>query len=207
MPGTRPAIVHLVDDDPADLELAGRLLARARYELRTYPSGRAFLDGWHGPGLACAVLDLRMPGLGGFDVLRALANIPDAPPVIVMTSHGNIETAVTAMKLGAVDFVEKSSLAVSLLPAVAGATEVARRTLGRAADRAEAEARVATLTPREREVLGAMLAGDSNKIVAYRLGVSPRTVELHRANVMTKLGVRSLSRALQVAIAAGVVDG
>ena len=145
-----------------------------------------------------------MPDLDGLEVQRQMVEHGIALPVIVLTGHGDVQSAVTAMKAGAIDFLEKPFEKARLLDALAKGFEQLDR--GHQADVSakEAEVRLAALTPRERDVLVGLVQGHPNKTIAYDLGISPRTVEVHRANVMTKLGVRSLSEALQLAFAAGL---
>ena len=193
--------VYLVDDDPSVRRSIGFMLKTSGFDVRTYESGvelvkeAARLD----PG--CILLDIRMPGMDGLEVQQALRDRGVTHPVIIMTGHGDVSLAVQAMKAGAVDFIEKPFEKAVLLSALEQAGDRLRHSeLGH--ERAsEAAVRLQVLTPREREVLDGLAQGLPNKTIAYDLGISPRTVEIHRANLMEKLGVRSLSEALRIAFA------
>lgn len=195
-------IVHVVDDDEAVRRSAALLLEKAGYHVETYASGRKFLNavGQAKPG--CVLLDLRMPDIDGLAVQRALAVGGYDWPVIVLTAHGDVGTAVLAMKAGAVDFIEKPYDRATLFAAIEGAFERFRQSGEQAQRVAVARDLVARLSRRERDVLEGLLAGLPNKAIAFNLGISPRTVEIHRAHMMEKLQARSLSDALRIAIAA-----
>ena len=154
----------------------------------------------------CILLDIRMPDMDGLEVQRELAARGIAMPVIVLTGHGDVATAVEAMKNGASDFIEKPFEKAVLLEAIERASERLARAEESSASEREAKVRIAALTARERDVLRELARGHPNKTIAYDLGISPRTVEVHRANVMTKLGVRSLSEALRIAFAARIAE-
>lgn len=196
-------VVHLVDDDEAVRRSAGFMLKTSGYAVKSYACGPDFLrERVLAPG--CILLDVRMPEMDGIEVQQALRARGSTWPVIVMTGHGDISVAVQAMKLGASDFLEKPFEKAVLLDAIAQAFEKLERS-GRAEARAsEAEIRLHALTPRERDVLEGLARGLPNKTIGYDLGISPRTVEIHRANLMTKLQVTSLSEALRIAFAAGL---
>lgn len=195
-------LIHLVDDDEAIRRSAGFMLKTSGHRVLTYESGDALLKGTSSLEPGCILLDIRMPGMDGLQVQQALRDKGIALPVVIMTGHGDVTLAVQAMKAGAVDFIEKPFEKAVLLSAV----EEAFRRLDRAeatADRSrDAATRLQALTPRERDVLEGLAKGLPNKTIAYDLGISPRTVEIHRANLMSKLGVRSLSEALRIAFAA-----
>lgn len=195
--------VHVVDDDEAVRRSLAYTLRTAGHLVHTWPSGEAFLEGLE-PGPACVLLDIRMPGMDGLAVHRAMAARGLALPVIVMTGHGDIATAVQAMKGGAVDFLEKPFESVTLRKALAAAAERLAAAEGHQHRLAEAQARLRILTPREREVLDGLARGLPNKTIAWELGISARTVEVHRANVMSKLELHTLSDVLRVAFAAGM---
>lgn len=201
---SEPRVVHIVDDEEAIRRSAGFLLRTAGFTVHAYESGLAFLKEAKRVDPGCVLLDIRMPDLDGLEVQRQMVEHGIALPVIVLTGHGDVQSAVTAMKAGAIDFLEKPFEKARLLDALAKGFEQLDR--GHQADVSakEAEVRLAALTPRERDVLVGLVQGYPNKTIAYDLGISPRTVEVHRANVMTKLGVRSLSEALQLAFAAGL---
>ncbi len=195
-------LIHLVDDDEAIRRSAGFMLKTSGFRVRTYELGDALLK--EGPNLerGCILLDIRMPGMDGLEVQQALRERGIALPVIIMTGHGDVTLAVQAMKAGAVDFIEKPFEKAVLLDAIEQAFEQLSRSKAAKERAKEADVRLQALTPREREVLNGLAQGLPNKTIAYDLGISPRTVEIHRANLMTKLDVRSLSEALRIAFAA-----
>jgi len=195
-------LVHIADDDEAIRRSVSFALKTSGYQVRTYESGTELLKGAPGIESGCILLDIRMPGMGGLEVHEALKAKGVALPVIIMTGHGDVSLAVRAMKGGAVDFIEKPFAKAVLL----GAIEHAMSRLNHAATNreqaSEAAIKLQSLTPRERDVLDGLAKGLPNKSIAYDLGISPRTVEIHRANLMSKLGVNSLSEALRIAFAA-----
>jgi two-component system response regulator FixJ len=196
------AVVHLIDDDEDVRRALAFLLGTAGFAIKVYDSATSFLEKSDGAISGCIVSDVRMPGLDGLQLLRKLKETGAKVPVIVMTGHADVMLAVEAMKAGAVDFIEKPFPDERLLAAIEAALarqEVAQPT-GQAARIRE---RMASLSPREREVLDGLLAGHPNKTIAYDLGLSPRTVEVHRANVMTKMGASSLSELVRMALQAG----
>jgi two-component system response regulator FixJ len=150
----------------------------------------------------CILLDIRMPGMDGLEAQEALRSRGVTLPVIIMTGHGDVSLAVQAMKAGAVDFIEKPFEKAVLLSAIDQALDRLKRSAASREQTDEALVRLQALTPREREVLDGLAKGLPNKTIAYDLGISPRTVEIHRANLMSKLGARSLSEALRLAFAA-----
>jgi two-component system response regulator FixJ len=195
-------LVHLVDDDEAIRRSVGFMLKTSGYHVRTYESGADLLKGAPHIEPGCILLDIRMPGMDGLEVQGALKEKGVTLPVIIMTGHGDVTLAVQAMKAGSVDFIEKPFEKAVLLSAIEHGLERLKKSAA-SLDRAEeAAVRLQGLTPREREVLDGLAKGLPNKTIAYDLGISPRTVEIHRANVMSKLGVRSLSEALRIAFAA-----
>jgi two-component system, LuxR family, response regulator FixJ len=197
-------VVHLVDDEDAIRRSAGFMLKTAGYRVRPYVSGVELLKQVRTIEEGCILLDIRMPGMDGLEVQQALREQGIALPVIVMTGHGDIDVAVRAMKGGAVDFIEKPFEKKVLLEALDQGFARLRKA-GQGRERADdAELRIAALTPRERDVLTGLARGFPNKTIAYDLDLSPRTVEIHRANLMQKLGVHSLSEALRIAFAAGM---
>ena len=195
-------LVHLVDDDEAIRRSVGFMLKTSGYHVRTYESGVELLKGAPGLEPGCILLDIRMPGMDGLEVQAALRDKGVTLPVIIMTGHGDVSLAVQAMKAGAVDFIEKPFEKAVLLSAIDHGVERLRKSAADLDRADEAAVRLQALTPREREVLDGLARGMPNKTIAYDLGISPRTVEIHRANVMSKLGVRSLSEALRLAFAA-----
>ena len=195
-------LVHLVDDDGAIRRSAGFMLKTSGYQVKSYESGVELLKSPAELSQGCILLDIRMPGMDGLEVQQALKDKGVTLPVIIMTGHGDVTLAVRAMKAGAIDFIEKPFEKATLLGAIEQGLQRLRQVeTGRDLAK-EAAVRLQALTPRERDVLEGLAKGLPNKTIAYDLGISPRTVEIHRANLMTKLGVRSLSEALRIAFAA-----
>lgn len=199
---SEPKLVHLVDDDDAVRRSVAFMLKTSGLLVKSYASGNEFLRDARKLEHGCVLLDIRMPGMDGLEVQQEMQKIGVDFPVIIMTGHGDIPLSVRAMKAGAVDFIEKPFEKATLLGAIEEAfCSMERTDSGR--DRAKsATIRLQALTPREREVLDGLAKGLPNKTIAYDLGISPRTVEIHRANLMSKLEVRSLSEALRLAFAA-----
>lgn len=195
-------VVHLVDDDGAIRRSAGFMLKTSGYQVRSYESGVELLKRHGELNGGCILLDIRMPGMDGLEVQQALRDKGVTLPVIIMTGHGDVGLAVRAMKAGAIDFIEKPFEKATLLGAIEqGLNRLREAETGRKVAK-DAVVRLRGLTAREREVLDGLARGLPNKTIAYDLGISPRTVEIHRANLMAKLGVRSLSEALRIAFAA-----
>jgi len=196
--------VYVVDDEEAVRRSVSFLLRTSGFQAELFASGTEFLREVKGLEPGCVLLDVRMPEMDGLEVQRELVQRGVMLPVIVLTGHGDISTAVQAMKHGAVDFLEKPFEKAALLAAL----DVGFARLGAAGEEADAaraaQQRLGALTARERDVLAGLAKGLPNKTIAYDLGISPRTVEVHRANLMTKLEVRSLSEALRIAFAAGM---
>jgi two-component system response regulator FixJ len=199
-------MIHIVDDEEAIRRSAGFMLKTSGYAVSTYASGDAFLQAAKDAEPGCVLLDVRMPGMDGLEVQQVMAERGIAMPVVVLTGHGDITVAVRAMKGGAVDFIEKPFEKAVLLTAIAAAFERLDDVQARAARAADAAVAIAALTGREQDVLRGMAQGLPNKTIAFDLGISPRTVEVHRANLMAKLQVKSLSEALRLAFAAGLQD-
>lgn len=197
-------LVHIVDDEDSIRRSASFMLRTSGFDTRTYQSGVDFLKEAKHTDAGCVLLDVRMPGMDGLEVQRELNDRGIVLPVIVLTGHGDIAIAVQAMKAGAIDFLEKPFEKAQLLAALdIGFAKLERRD-DAAVSAHDAQVRIAALTAREQDVLRGLARGHPNKTIAYDLGISPRTVEVHRANLMTKLEVRSLSDALRLAFAAGV---
>jgi len=196
--------VYVVDDDRDVRRSLSFMLGAA--EIRSYPfgSGTDFLEALPDLEPGCILLDLRMPNVDGFGVMAELAERKIDWPVIVMTGHGEVPVAVRAMKLGAVDFIEKPFSEQALLACFEQGMRLLSERQKSGRRHKEAHGRAASLTAREREVLQGLLAGNSNKQIAERLGISLRTVEMHRGNMMDRLGVSSLAEALTLAMEAGV---
>ena len=202
MSNSRCERVYLVDDDPSVRRSIGFMLKTSGFEVQTYESGVELLKEASRLDPGCILLDIRMAGMDGLEVQQALREKGVTHPVIIMTGHGDVSLAVQAMKAGAIDFIEKPFEKAVLLSALELAGDrLSHSQLSR--ERAsEAAVRLQVLTSREREVLDGLAQGLPNKTIAYDLGISPRTVEIHRANLMEKLRVRSLSEALRIAFAA-----
>ena len=196
--------IHVVDDDEAILQSVGFLLRKAGHRVATYASGKIFLQAASPTTKGCLVLDIRMPDIDGLEVQRQLANRGIGIPIIMLTGHGDVALAVRAIKAGAIEFLEKPFDRTSLLAAIDQALAHARQSIRSKIDAAEAVTRLHVLTARERDVLDGMVKGRPNKLIAFDLDIATRTVEVHRANLMTKLGCRSLSDVLRIAFAAGL---
>lgn len=194
-------MVHVVDDDESVRRSVGFMLKTSGYRVQTYPSGVELLKEAKALAAGCILLDIRMPEMDGLEVYEALKERGVVHPVIIMTGHGDIPLSVRAMKAGAIDFIEKPFEKAVLLEALEqGFASLKRSSDGRQRAK-DAAVRLQVLTPRERDVLNGLAEGLPNKTIAYDLGISPRTVEIHRANLMSKLEVRSLSEALRLAFA------
>jgi two-component system response regulator FixJ len=199
---TESPLVHVVDDDPGVRDSLAFLLQSAGLTVRTYESATAFLA--IAPGLAAGVVltDVRMPGgLDGLALQRALTALGGSLAVVVMTGHADVPIAVEALKAGARDFLEKPFDEDRLLGVVREALAASQRVREEVAASAGIATRIASLTPREREVLERLVAGQPNKTIAYDLGTSPRTVEVQRARVMEKMGARSLAELVRMVLA------
>lgn len=210
---TTSAAVHVIDDDEDVCWAIETLLMSAKLPVQTWPSALAFLEGLPGiepEAVGCVLTDVRMPGMDGIELLRRLREQGFARPVLVMTSHGDIALAVRAMKLGAYEFVEKPFDDEALLSAVSAALATGGSRQAAETPRpeiADAAARIATLSPREREVLELAMEGKSSKVIAHELGLSPRTVEVHRLRLMARLGVGSLAEAVRLSVLAELGSG
>ena len=202
---TTDADAHVIDDDQAVRESIEFLLRSARLTVKTYETASAFLAVAPTIGSGCVITDVRMPGMSGIDLLRRLKEMGIGLPVIVITGHGDVPLAVEAMKFGAVDFLEKPFNDDVLLASVRSALDRSEASAQLETERAEIRARIALLTNREHEVLDGLVAGHPNKIIAFDLKISPRTVEIYRANVMTKMKAASLSELVRMALVAGAM--
>ena len=202
---TSERIVHVVDDDAAIRRAMVRLLRSEGLTTVTYDTAQAVLNGASSLSFGCILLDLQMPGMDGLQLLARLSELGIELPVIVVTGHGDVATAVKAMKAGAVDFIEKPIDEVQLLAAIdAALTEKKSAARNRAAARAIEQ--MALLSPRERQVLEAIAVGRPNKLIAYDLGISVRTVEVHRAHMLDRLGVRYIGEAIRIAVMASFAE-
>ncbi|HLK83162.1 MAG TPA: response regulator FixJ [Xanthobacteraceae bacterium] len=200
------AIVHVIDDDQAVRQSIEFLLRTLGMTARSYDSASAFLNALPAIESGCIITDVRMPGVSGIDLLRRLGEMRIKMPVIVITGHGDVPLAVEAMKAGAVDFLEKPFDDEVLIGLVRSALNRSREDAVHEAERAELLARLSNLTNRERQVLEGLIAGKPNKIIAFDLAISPRTVEIYRANVMTKMAAASLSELVRMALITGVMN-
>lgn len=199
-------MIHIVDDDDAIRRSASFMLKTSGFSVTAHEFGVAFLREVRHLQPGCVLLDVRMPEIDGLEVQATLNERGIAMPVVVLTGHGDISVAVRAMKAGAVDFIEKPFEKTTLLAAIETAFERLADVEGRLARSMEASVAIAGLSGREQEVLKGLAQGLPNKTIAFDLGISPRTVEVHRANLMTKLKARSLSEALRIAFAAGLAE-
>jgi len=196
--------VYIVDDDDGVRDSLQILLEASGYRARGFASPRDFLDAVGMIDFGCLLVDLQMPGMDGLELQHRLQALNVRLPVVVVTAHGDIATAVEAMRAGAIDFVEKPFTDDAILASIRMA--LAERPKPKAEDhtRLAILERLKILSPREREVLDGMVAGHPNKVIAFNLSLSPRTVEIHRARVMDKMQARSLSELVRLAIAAGI---
>jgi two-component system, LuxR family, response regulator FixJ len=195
--------VYVIDDDPAMRDSLTLLLEAHALAGQSFASGEEFLGAAATLEPGCVVTDLRMPDIDGLELLRRLRERNLGFPVIVMTAHGEVALAVRALKAGALDFIEKPFPGEVLLSAVRTALTMVGQAHRKDDEIARISERLSSLTRREREVMAELVAGNQNKMIAHHLGMSPRTVEVHRARVMEKMGARSLSALVRMAIAAG----
>ena len=199
-------VVHVIDDDEASRQSLAFLLQAAEFEVRTHASAAVFLDLAPKLEWSCVITDVRMPGMSGIELLRRLKELDIKIPVIIITGHGDVPLAVEAMKIGALDFLEKPFDDDVLLASVRTALAQRDGDKRRHGERAAIESRLATLSNRERDVLSGLVAGRANKQIAYDLGISPRTVEIYRANLMNKMQAGSLSELVRMALIAGMLE-
>ena len=200
--------VYVIDDDPAMRDSLDFLLGSAGFIVRLFDSAAVFLGALPELAFGCVVTDIRMPGIDGIELLRRLNAQAEVRrlPVIVMTGHGDVPLAVEAMKLGALDFLEKpfeDDRLIGMIETALSQNEGGAKSEALTADMA---ARVASLTQRERQVMQGLVSGRSNKVIAKEYDISPRTVEVYRANVMTKMQAGNLSELVRFAIRAGIID-
>ncbi|WP_207540312.1 response regulator transcription factor [Sabulicella rubraurantiaca] len=200
-------VLHVVDDEEAVRRSLAMLLMAADYNVETYGDAAALLNAAsRGTGLApgCLILDVRMPGMDGLSLMEELSKRGITHPAIVVTGHADVPLAVRAMRVGAIDFLEKPYTEERLLEAVKAALAAGDEATRRRSAETRATAQVSALSPREKEVLECLVQGMANKVVAHKLGISPRTVEVHRANLMDKLNARSLPELVRIGLAAGM---
>jgi two-component system response regulator FixJ len=198
--------VYVIDDDPAMRDSLEFLLDSAGFKVRLFEAAGSFLEQLPGLGFGCVVSDIRMPGMSGMNLLRNLKASRADLPVVIMTGHGDIPLAVEAIKLGALDFLEKPFEDERLVAAIRKALESGADSARSDAVASDLLARIASLSPRERQVMDGLVAGLSNKLIARDYDISPRTIEVYRANVMTKMQARSLSELVRLALRAGILE-
>ncbi|MFB9261590.1 response regulator FixJ [Bradyrhizobium erythrophlei] len=196
--------IHVIDDDPAMRDSLAFLLDVNGFAVVTHETATEFLGHLPSGQLDCIVSDISMPGMSGLELVRKLKADGVACPVVVITGHGDVALAVEAMKAGVVDFIEKPFEDEALLRTIREALDAHPLKPADDAARLRAEARLADLSPRERDVLQGLVAGKINKVIAHDLGISPRTVEVYRANLMAKTNARSMSELMRIAMAAGL---
>lgn len=201
---TQDHTVFIVDDDEAVRDSLEILLEASGYATESYASGPDILAACESAGNGCVLLDVRMPGMSGLEVQERLQTVRPDLPVIIITGHGDVAMAVRAMKAGAFDFVEKPFHEESLLESIQIALSIAERATRRHEIGELARRNLERLTPREHDVLEHLVTGQPNKVIAYELGCSPRTVEIHRARVMEKMEARNLPHLVRMAIAMGI---
>jgi two-component system, LuxR family, response regulator FixJ len=199
-------IVHVVDDDEAMRDSMAFLLRAENFQVQTYADATDFLEALPQIKAGCVVTDVRMPGMSGIELLQRLRELKVSLPVIVVSGHGDVPLAVEAMKTGALDFIEKPFDDDVFLRAVRMALSAHAVDSQRDAQKATINSRLESLSNREREVLEGLVAGHPNKTIAFDLGISPRTVEIYRANVMEKMQAGSLSDLVRMALVGGLLD-
>ncbi|HXD44271.1 MAG TPA: response regulator FixJ [Pseudolabrys sp.] len=201
------AIIYVIDDDDAVRESLEFLLKTAGIRVHGFESAMAFLEVLPRINAGCIITDVRMPEITGIELLQKVMDVKPDLPVIVITGHGDIALAVEAMKIGAIDFLEKPFDDDQLLNAVRSALDREADLAGRKAEVQRIQDKLASLSNRERQVLDGLVAGNPNKTIAFDLGISPRTVEIYRANLMTKMSANSLSDLVRMAMMAGILEG
>jgi two-component system, LuxR family, response regulator FixJ len=197
--------VYVIDDDAAMRDSLDFLLGSAGFDVTVFESALSFLDSLSTIDFGCIVSDMRMPGVDGIELLKHLKASGSLLPVVIMTGHGDVPLAVEAMKLGAMDFLEKPFEDDRLIGMIETALKRAERGVKSEAVTLEIQTRIASLSPRERQVMDGLIAGLSNKLIAREYDISPRTIEVYRANVMTKMQAASLSELVRLALRGGVL--
>jgi two-component system, LuxR family, response regulator FixJ len=198
--------VYVIDDDEAMRDSLDFLLGSAGFDVVLFENAQSFLDALPNLALGCVVSDVRMPGIDGIELLKRMKALHGPYPVIIMTGHGDVPLAVEAMKLGAVDFLEKPFEDDRLITMIETAIRQAEPAAKSETLTQDIVARIATLSPRERQVMNGLIAGLSNKLIARDYDISPRTIEVYRANVMTKMQASSLSELVRLAMRAGLLN-
>ena len=202
---TTKGIIYVIDDDEAMRDSLNFLLDSSGFGVTLFDNAQSFLDALPGLAFGCVVSDVRMPGIDGIELLKRMKTQHSPFPILIMTGHGDVPLAVEAMKLGALDFLEKpfeDDRLVTMIESAIRQAEPAAKSESIAQDIA---ARVASLSPRERQVMEGLIAGLSNKLIAREYDISPRTIEVYRANVMTKMQANSLSELVRLAMRAGML--
>lgn len=197
--------VYVIDDDEAMRESLDFLLGAADFQVTLFESAQHFLDAFPTIDFGCVVSDVRMPGIDGIELLKRLKAGGSLFPVVIMTGHGDVPLAVEAMKLGAMEFLEKPFEDDRLIGMIETALRMAEPGVKSEAATLEIQSRIASLSPRERQVMDGLIAGLSNKLIARDYDISPRTIEVYRANVMTKMQAASLSELVRLAMRGGVL--
>ena len=197
--------VYVIDDDEAMRDSLNFLLDSSGFGVTLFDNAQGFLDALAGLTFGCVVSDIRMPGLDGIELLKRMKAQSSPFPIVIMTGHGDVPLAVEAMKLGAIDFLEKPFEDDRLITMIESAIRQAEPAARSEAIAQDIAARVASLSPRERQVMEGLIAGLSNKLIAREYDISPRTIEVYRANVMTKMQANSLSELVRLAMRAGVL--
>jgi two-component system response regulator FixJ len=200
------ATIYVIDDDEAVRQSIEFLLKTVGINVQSFDSARAFLEALPQIDHGCVVTDVRMPEITGIELLRRVHETKPDLPVIVITGHGDVPLAVEAMKLGAIDFLEKPFDDDLLIASVRSALNQGADAAKRNAEIADINEKLAGLSNRERQVLEGLVAGKPNKVIAFDLGISPRTVEIYRANLMTKMSANSLSDLVRMAMLAGILE-
>lgn len=198
--------VYLIDDDADVMESIAFMLRGEGFETRSFSCAEKFLDNVPSLASACILADLRLPGINGITFIERMHHLTPNAPVIIMTGHGDVTSAVRSMKAGAVDFLQKPFSKIDLMAALESAAKRFDRPLPSSEVRSSAQAKVALLTKREWQVVACLAHGQANKSIAYDLGISARTVEVHRSNAMKKLEVHSLPELLYIAFLAGMME-
>lgn len=203
---TTKGMIYVIDDDDAMRDSLNFLLDSSGYSVTLFDDAQRFLEALPGLAFGCIVSDVRMPGIDGIELLKRMKAHHSPFPILIMTGHGDVPLAVEAMKLGAVDFLEKPFEDDRLIAMIETAIRQAEPAAKSEAVAQDLAARVASLSPRERQVMEGLVAGLSNKLIAREYDISPRTIEVYRANVMTKMQASSLSELVRLAMRAGMLN-
>ena len=198
--------IYVIDDDEAMRDSLNFLLESSGFTVTLFDNAQSFLDALPGLAFGCVVSDVRMPGIDGIELLKRLKTQRSRFPILIMTGHGDVPLAVEAMKLGAMDFLEKPFEHDRLVAMIESAIREGEPAAKNDAIAQDVAARVASLSPRERQVMEGLIAGLSNKLIAREYDISPRTIEVYRANVMTKMQANSLSELVRLAMRAGMLN-